>query len=333
MDGPELCEAVNGFSSEDGLDAEAGFVDITWTSRVRSSTTHFPVIQLAAKPPLASELEPGEVIEYGLVIDNNRDGMPDFEIGINNSPGGGQFRVWVTDLARSETVEQNGPPYGAPVDFAHPDEQEANAAPAMRFLFLGGPTDTFLNHGQYRYYAWASYSEAGVITAWDYAPSFGWLDLPECEPLPLKGWPTTSANAPGFYSWDGRTCGNGFPEDSCTVSPEGGVMSNGNGSGDASISFEVLPEPVEPPEGENPAYHEIAGRWALYRRIDAQEREWILDIDDTTIAIRLSFEGGTSDSDREDANAIIESLRYEPTDTELGFRLVFTLTNDEWDSG
>jgi hypothetical protein len=75
----------------------------------------------------------------------------------------------------------------------------------------------------------------------------------------------------------------------------------------------------------------VAGQDGIYHRIDAQREEWIVDIEGATIAISLTAEPGTSEADLDEAHAIIDSMRTEPTET--GFRIVFTLTTDDWDSG
>ena len=155
-------------------------------------------LTLGAQPPLASSLDPDEaLIQYGLVFDTNADGVPDYELGIDNSVGGGSFRTWLTDLGLDQTKEQMGPPYGVPFEFAHPDE---GGTRTMMFEFLYGRRPFPVADG-YRYYAWSSYAENGGVVAWDYAPDFGWLGLPECQPLPANGWPTTTHNEPGLYSW------------------------------------------------------------------------------------------------------------------------------------
>jgi hypothetical protein len=51
------------------------------------------------------------------------------------------------------------------------------------------------------------------------------------------------------------------------------------------------------------------------------------------IDISLTAEPGTSQPDLAEAHAIIDSIRAEPSDNNLGFRLVFTLTTSDWDSG
>jgi hypothetical protein len=62
-------------------------------------------------------------------------------------------------------------------------------------------------------------------------------------------------------------------------------------------------------------------------------QEWVVNIQDTTLAIRLDAKPGTSDAELTEAYAVIGSMRTEPRDTKLGFRLVFTLKTDTWDSG
>ncbi len=125
-----------GHSWDDPLDASVGWIDVTHVKLGYSSSKR-PLwsIKLAAKPPKAASLEPGELIAYGVVLETTGDGVADYLIGINNdAPEQGDFHVWVTDLATGTTDEQIGPPYGYPIEFRHPDEAES---PNMTFWFLG----------------------------------------------------------------------------------------------------------------------------------------------------------------------------------------------------
>ena len=131
----------------------------------------------------------------------------------------------------------------------------------------------------------------------------------------VNGWPDTSENTPGEYSWSGFT----FE----------GFMHNGNGSGDVEIHVATVPEGIV----QDGAAVTVAGHDGIYRRIDEQREEWFVDIEGTTIEISLDARSGASQADLDDAHAIIESMRYEPQTNDLGFRLVFTLTNADWDSG
>lgn len=144
------------------------------------------------------------------------------------------------------------------------------------------------------------------------------------------GWPDTDTNGAGVYSWDGATCGrNGGSY--CSVGPTGGFMHNGYGSGDVTIHLNVVPGRATY-DGDWTAAT-VAGHDGNYRRIGDLGEEWVVEIEGTTIAIRLSARPGTSQTDMADAHAIIDSMRAEPRDNDLGFRLVFTLTTDVWDSG
>jgi hypothetical protein len=108
-------------------------------------------------------------------------------------------------------------------------------------------------------------------------------------------------------------------------------MHNGYGSGDVEIRLDVVRGGAISDGGGTAVT--VGGHDGIYRRIDAQQEKWIVDIEGTTIAILLSARPGTSQIDLADAHAIIDSIRTDPRDNNLGFRLVFTLTTDDWDSG
>jgi hypothetical protein len=155
----------------DQIDTTPEFIDITDIRWQREDQMRWS-FHLSDAPPPAKALDPdAQVIEYGLVFDVDWDAVPDYEVGIDNSPGGGRYRVWVTDLKANTTEKRSGPPYGALVDFSHPDEA---SAPTMTFTFLDGTRPPGLDSDS-RLYAWASYKEHGSVVAWDYAPDFGWL--------------------------------------------------------------------------------------------------------------------------------------------------------------
>jgi hypothetical protein len=139
----------------------------------------------------------------------------------------------------------------------------------------------------------------------------------------VRGWPDTSENAAGVYSWDGSSCSSTY----CGM----GFMHNGYGSGDVEIHVRVFPGGPNTDDGATGVT--VAGHDGIHRRIDARVEEWIVDIEGTTIAIRLEARPGTSPTDLAEAHAIVASMRTEPRDNALGFRLVFTLTTNDWDSG
>ena len=61
--------------------------------------------------------------------------------------------------------------------------------------------------------------------------------------------------------------------------------------------------------------------------------EWMVDIQGTTVTILVIEESRARNGELADAHRIVESIRMEPQDNELGFRLDFTLTKNGWDSG
>jgi hypothetical protein len=138
----------------------------------------------------------------------------------------------------------------------------------------------------------------------------------------VYGWPDTSANKAGWYSWNGSACGR-----YCNS----GWMHNGYGSGNLEIKIEVLPEGSEATEGGSAVT--VAGHEAIHRRIDDRDEVWIVDIEGKTIAIHLTTEPDTSRAEMAEAYAIIDSMRTEARDNGLGFRLIFRLATDDWDSG
>jgi hypothetical protein len=146
-------------------------------------------------------------------------------------------------------------------------------------------------------------------------------------PPAVWGWPSTGPNRPGVYSWDGSNCAPAY----CGVSATGGFMHNGYGSGDVDIILEVVPHVAS--SDRDGTTVTVAGHDGIYRRVDGQQEEWVVNIEGTGIVIRLTAEPGTSQLDLADAHAIIDSMRTEPRANNFGFRLLFTLTNGEWDSG
>lgn len=166
-----------GSASEEG-DAARAYADIARVSVDIPEQPHWR-LAMAASPAFATVDPAQTVISYGLAFETTGDGAPDYVVGLSNegsSPG--DYLVWVTDLATSVTEEQDGPPYGFPIEFATPDEQPPDlpAAPTMLFTFLGGgPGGIKLGTP---FYAWASVEEGGEVVAWDYAPNVGWIGAP-----------------------------------------------------------------------------------------------------------------------------------------------------------
>ena len=135
-------------------------------------------IKLAASPPPSAGLAPGRLIAYGLVLETTGDNAADYLIGIDNDvtmPRG--FHVWVTDLARGETDEQIGPPYGIPIEFRYPFRWRPSRYMLFTFLpSVRSPAD--LDPETVRFYAWAGTARNGEVVALDYAPDTEWMTSP-----------------------------------------------------------------------------------------------------------------------------------------------------------
>jgi hypothetical protein len=168
-----------GSARVDPRDTAVSWVDVERVSYTEGSTQPSWSIELAARPPLAANLEPGHLIAYGLVLDTTSDGVADYVIGIDNAaPKQGDFHVWVTDLATGETDEQIGGPYGFPIEFFHPDERRPDdppGPPTMTFTFFPSLAPADLDPDTVRFYAWASEARGGEVVATDYAPDAGWM--------------------------------------------------------------------------------------------------------------------------------------------------------------
>ena len=90
----------------------------------------------------------------------------------------------------------------------------------------------------------------------------------------------------------------------------------------------------------------VAGCEAIYRRFDGGEdslsgdfaeggtvEEWMVDIQGTTVTISIAAKSGAPEAEVAEAQEIVQSIRAEPQDSVLGFRLLFTLKTNTWDSG
>ena len=108
-------------------------------------------------------------------------------------------------------------------------------------------------------------------------------------------------------------------------------MHNGYGSGDVEIRIDIGSADLT--SGNASTTVIIAGHDAIYRGTVGGHETWIVNIDGTTIVIELRAKPGTSPADLAEAHAIIGSMHTEPQNNHLGFRLVFTLTTNDWDSG
>ena len=179
--GPHLSETYSDPSGDTGS-AVYPWVDI----RELQGTYTRVVIDLASNlPPLVPPTE--QWIAYGVVVDDDRDGIPDRRFGIDNipgtAPGEREHRAWITDLHTGRTVAAVGGPYGdvggTYWDTYFPGEWTGIGAR----LGFGGDIAGGGTHGlRSPFYAWASVIVDGRVVATDYAPDVGWLDPSKAKP-------------------------------------------------------------------------------------------------------------------------------------------------------
>jgi hypothetical protein len=121
---------------------------------------------------------------------------------------------------------------------------------------------------------------------------------------------------------------------------------------DVEIRISVGPGQIIPGDGDTVVV--VAGHDGVYLveewldpttgQITASQEEWTFDLKGWAVAINLKAASGTSQADLDEAHAIIDSMYTETTesgqgvragvgDKGPGFRLVFTLTTNDWDSG
>ena len=163
------------------------------------------------------------------------------------------------------------------------------------------------------------------------------LPTPAPDNAGVSGWPGRTRNPAGVYSWDASP----FPEFPHQTL---GFIHNGYrpGSGDVIIVIRGVPGRIIPHRGGTAVT--VAGYEGTYRQFIGKNspaswmdglpsEEWMVDIQGTTVTILLIAEHGPRETELADAHAIIDSMRAEPQDNDLGYQLDFTLTTNTWDSG
>ena len=154
---------------------------------VMADTSDVRLKLVSNQPPI---VDPAELwIAYGVVIDDDRDGVPDWRYGTDNMPvgaGDSPNRGWRTNLHTGQT--DAGPEHGERVWAAYgegtalgrgPDAVYPNGSDAS-FLF-GGAFETTQGSVPWGleldmpFYTWASVIVNGRVVATDFAPDAGWL--------------------------------------------------------------------------------------------------------------------------------------------------------------
>ncbi len=137
------------------------------------------IVRLKVVSNTPPDVDPTEQwIAYGVVTDDDRDGVPDWRYGMDNVPDGASRRGhgqrdWRTNLHTGVTESTAGPKNWPPlVDAFYPRGDN------VAFFWFSGEVTGGGTGGMeldMPFYAWASVIHDGRVVATDYAPDSGWL--------------------------------------------------------------------------------------------------------------------------------------------------------------
>jgi hypothetical protein len=158
------------------------WVDIQAVTTVASDPEFVHLNLVTNEAPVVDPAE--QWIAYGVVTDDDRDGVPDWRYGIDNMPVDASerpYRVWRTNLHTGQT--EAGP-------VGHPDLPPPDDGPAFKSGYARGHGAGFTFGGRWEttqgtsswgikldmpFYTWASAIVNGRVVATDYGPDTGWL--------------------------------------------------------------------------------------------------------------------------------------------------------------
>ena len=271
-------------------------VDIRWVM-ADTSEVH---LKLVSKPPPWSCSETRECvgvdpteqwIAYGVVTDEDRDGVPDWRYGIDNMPAdaaekGPPRRGWRTNLHTGHTeagpgivdplfLNGGGFQSGLPTD-------SADWEPDATFRF-GGSIDTTQGSQGWGFelgmpfYTWASVIVNGRVVATDYAPDSGWLVATPGVALTPNKFP--GGTYPLEVEYDNTDTGLSRPLRLSMTVPHDWTVSGPWGesdSGDTSLDISVVghpwdgcPDTIEPTLG--PSFEDLVSYLETLPRIEVSE--------------------------------------------------------------
>jgi hypothetical protein len=138
----------------------------------------------------------------------------------------------------------------------------------------------------------------------------------------VNGWPGARSEPAGLYSW--------------TPGGRGWMHKGVEGSGSVELSFQVFDaEPGAGPVAEiGELGSDLDGTYTKQPQLvaDVRLQSWMMGMGDQRILLIVKSYRDTAPAMIAEAEAVIESIRAEPTQSDAGYRLVFEL-EDGWDSG
>jgi hypothetical protein len=123
-----------------------------------------------------------EWIAYGMVIDNDRDGVADGRYGIDNIPSD-SLRAWQVDDRPGRRPEYKlSTPVSPTIDGAYGESEaptvNAGTHSGRGYMWLRGSVVTVEGEKGGGFYLWAAVIRDGRMVSIDYAPDSGWLVAP-----------------------------------------------------------------------------------------------------------------------------------------------------------
>jgi hypothetical protein len=270
-------------------------VDVRWVM-ADTSEVH---LKLVSKPPpwscpesrVCVGVDPTEQwIAYGVVTDEDRDGVPDWRYGMDNMPAGiaqagwGPRRGWRTNLHTGQT--EAGPYHGDPpwallgggFQAGLPTDS-ADWEPDAEFRFIGAIETTQGSQGwgfelDMPFYTWASVIVNGRVVATDYAPDSGWLVATPGVTLTPNKFP--GGTYPLEVEYDNTDSALSRPLRLSMTVPHNWTVGGPWGEGDTSLDIGVVgypwdgcPDTTEPTLG--PSFDDLVSYLADLPQIDILE--------------------------------------------------------------
>lgn len=139
----------------------------------------------------------------------------------------------------------------------------------------------------------------------------------------VRGWPGSNpcCNPAGFYSW---TPGHGGRDN--------WMHKYGEGSSELQITIQELDQTNVPVKDLGMLGFYVPGPYGTTPESLGDVRAWIMDVDGSRIVILMQSSPDAPPAAIAEGEAVIDSIRVEPTESDAGYRLVFELEGG-WDNG
>jgi hypothetical protein len=300
---------------------------------------------VSSDPPVVDPAE--QWIAYGVVTDEDRDGVPDWRYGIDNNvptqayTTGAPTRVWRTNLHTGRTDDKGFQPEG------YGDPWPRGLDPYFKFGgtsdVAGGGTSTWGIEMDMPFYTWASVIVNGRVVATDYAPDAGWLiATPGAKPGGTylfeddQRLPHLSMTVPDGWTIEGRMLRGERSGVEFMIIDQPAKCFDASGNAieaqigpnvDDLVTFAAGQQMTKISENTAVSLDGYRGRYLEYtntfwddgRNCDGPvwplihefNQVWILDVDGVRLVIDAYSPAASSDSVRAELRQAVESIHFE----------------------